>query len=598
MSDILNAVAWPYANGPRHIGHVSGFGVPSDVFSRFMRMRGHNVLMVSGSDEHGTAIQVKADQEGLTARETADKYHAQIVEDLQGLGLSYDLYTRTTTDNHTAVVQDVFLALYHNGYLTKHTQMGAISPSSGRTLPDRFIEGTCPLCGYDGARGDQCDNCGKQLDPADLINPRSRTNGETPKFVETEHFFLDLPKLAKKLGEWLDTRQEWRPNVLRFSHNLLEDLHPRAITRDLDWGIQVPVEGWEDNPMKSIYVWFDAVIGYLSATKEWAKRTGDEDAWRTFWNQPETKSYYFMGKDNIVFHSVIWPAILLGCNGEGDEGGEIRPSLGKLELPTEVVSSEFMTMKGSKVSSSRGASIFVKDFLAEFGPDALRYFIAVAGPENNDTDFTWEEFVRRTNFELANEWGNLVNRSISMAHKNVGAIPEAAEFTDDDRALLAECEQAFDTVGEYIEARHFKAGITEAMRIVSLANKYISDQEPWKKKDDPARRDTILHVALQAVADCNTLLTPYLPHSAQKIFEALGGEGVWAAQPEIVEVTDGDMTYPTLQGDYAHQLATWKHQPIAVGTPLQKPTPLFKKLDESLGHTGPSWAPIEQSAAK
>ena len=592
MSDILNAVAWPYANGPRHIGHVSGFGVPSDVFSRFMRMRGHNVLMVSGSDEHGTAIQVKADQEGLTARETADKYHAQIVQDLHGLGLSYDLYTRTTTPNHAAVVQDVFLALLENGYLTKESQMGAISPSTGRTLPDRFIEGTCPLCGYDGARGDQCDKCGKQLDPADLINPRSRTNGETPKFVETEHFFLDLPKLAKKLGEWLDTRQEWRPNVLKFSHNLLEDLHPRAITRDLDWGIQVPVEGWEDNQMKSIYVWFDAVIGYLSATKEWAKRSGDEEAWRTFWNEPDTKSYYFMGKDNIVFHSVIWPAILLGCDGEGDVGGEVRPSLGKLQLPTEVVSSEFMTMKGSKVSSSRGASIFVKDFLAEFGPDALRYFIAVAGPENNDTDFTWEEFVRRINYELANEWGNLVNRSISMAHKNVGAIPEAGEFTDDDRALLAECERAFVTVGEHIEARRFKAGITEAMRIVGLANKYISDQEPWKKKDDPARRDTILHVALQAVTDCNTLLTPYLPHSAQKIFEALGGEGVWAAQPEIVEVTDGDMTYPTLQGDYQSQQARWEQRDVVPGTPLAKPTPLFAKLDEKLGETGPEWAPI------
>lgn len=592
MSDILNAVAWPYANGPRHIGHVSGFGVPSDVFSRFMRMRGHNVLMVSGSDEHGTAIQVKADQEGLTARETADKYHAQIVQDLQGLGLSYDLYTRTTTPNHAAVVQDVFLALLDNGYLTKQSQMGAISPSTGRTLPDRFIEGTCPLCGYDGARGDQCDKCGKQLDPADLINPRSRTNGETPKFVETEHYFLDLPKLATKLGEWLDTRQEWRPNVLKFSHNLLEDLHPRAITRDLDWGIQVPVEGWEDNPMKSIYVWFDAVIGYLSATKEWAKRSGDEDAWRTFWNEAETKSYYFMGKDNIVFHSVIWPAILLGCNGEGASGGEVRPSLGKLQLPTEVVSSEFMTMKGSKVSSSRGASIFVKDFLAEFGPDALRYFIAVAGPENNDTDFTWDEFVRRINYELANEWGNLVNRSISMAHKNIGAVPEPGEFTDDDRALLAECEQAFTTVGEHIEARRFKAGITEAMRIVGLANKYISDQEPWKKKDDPVRRDTILYVALQAVTDCNTLLTPYLPHSAQKVFEALGGDGVWAAQPEIVEVTDGDMTYPTLQGDYTSQLAAWEHRAIVPGTPLDKPSPLFQKLDEKLGQTGPSWAPI------
>ena len=592
MSHVLAAVAWPYANGPRHIGHVSGFGVPSDVFSRYMRMAGHDVLMVSGSDEHGTAIQVKADAEGLTPRETADKYHRQIVEDLQGLGLSYDLYTRTTTPNHYRVVQDLFTALYDNGYVTAKTQMGAISPSTGRTLPDRFIEGTCPICGYDNARGDQCDNCGNQLDPADLINPKSKMNGETPQFVETEHFFLDLPALAPMLGQWIDSREDWRPNVLKFSHNLLAEIRPRAITRDLDWGVPVPLDGWRDAPMKRIYVWFDAVIGYLSASVEWARRTGDPEAWRTFWNSTEARSYYFMGKDNIVFHSVIWPGILLGANGQGTRGGELRPSLGELQLPTEVVSSEFMTMKGSKVSSSRGASIFVGDFLAEFGPDALRYYIAMAGPENQDTDFTWDEFVRRTNFELANEWGNLVNRSISMAHKNVGAVPAAGELTDEDRALLEESRTAFEVVGEHIAARRFKAGITEAMRIVGLANKYLSDQEPWKLKDDVARRDTVLHVALQVVSDCNTLLTPYLPHSAQKVFEALGGQGVWAAQPQIIDLSDGDLTYPTLQGDYAGQQAVWEARPITAGTPLAKPSPLFAKLDDTLGVTGPSWAPI------
>lgn len=592
MSHVLAAVAWPYANGPRHIGHVSGFGVPSDVFSRYMRMAGHDVLMVSGSDEHGTAIQVKADAEGLTPRETADKYHRQIVEDLQGLGLSYDLYTRTTTPNHYRVVQDVFTALYDNGYVTARTQMGAISPSTGRTLPDRFIEGTCPLCGFDNARGDQCDNCGNQLDPADLINPRSKSNGETPQFVETEHFFLDLPALAPMLGQWIDSREDWRPNVLKFSHNLLAEIRPRAITRDLDWGVPVPLEGWREAQMKRIYVWFDAVIGYLSASVEWARRTGDPEAWRRFWNSTDARSYYFMGKDNIVFHSVIWPGILLGANGQGTRGGQIRPSLGELQLPTEVVSSEFMTMKGSKVSSSRGASIFVGDFLAEFGPDALRYYIAMAGPENQDTDFTWDEFVRRTNFELANEWGNLVNRSISMAHKNLGAVPAAGELTDADRALLDQSRSAFVVVGEHIAARRFKAGITEAMRIVGLANKYLSDQEPWKLKDDVARRDTVLHVALQVVSDCNTLLTPYLPHSAQKVFEALGGQGVWAAQPQIVQVTDGDATYLTLQGDYARGQAVWEARPITAGTPLAKPSPLFAKLDDTLGVTGPSWAPI------
>lgn len=591
-ANVLAAVAWPYANGPRHIGHVSGFGVPSDVFARYMRMAGHTVLMVSGTDEHGTAIQVKADQEGLTAAETADKYHRIIAEDLQALGLSYDLYTRTTTENHREVVQEVFRTLYRNGYIVKQTQMGAISPSTGRTLPDRYIEGVCPICGFDGARGDQCDNCGNQLDPADLVNPHSRINGEVPEFVETEHFFLDLPAVAEELGEWLKTRENWRPNVLKFSYNLLEDLRPRAITRDLDWGIPVPVEGWENEPMKRIYVWFDAVIGYLSASIEWARRSGDPEAWKAFWHDGAADSYYFMGKDNIVFHSVIWPGILLGADGEGAKGGTPSEWLGRLDLPTEVVSSEFLTMRGSKVASSRGATIFVRDFLRDFGPDALRYYIAVAGPENQDTDFTWDEFVRRTNYELANEWGNLVNRSISMAHKNVGAIPIPGEFTDADTALLDAARTAFTTVGDLLAGRKFKAAITEAMRVVGLANAYLSAQEPWKLKDDPARRDTVLFVALQVVQDCNTLLTPFMPHAAQKVWEALGNDGVWAAQPQLVEVGEGERTYPVLQGDYTAQLARWESIPLEAGRALAKPSPLFRKVDETLAETGPEWAPI------
>ncbi|MBK8462501.1 MAG: methionine--tRNA ligase [Nigerium sp.] len=591
-SRILTCAAWPYANGPRHIGHVSGFAVPADVFSRYQRMAGNDVLMVSGTDEHGTAIQVKADSEGLTARQTADKYHQIIVEDLQGLGLSYDLYTRTTTLNHRAVVQALFSALHRNGYVVAKTQMGAISPSTGRTLADRYIEGTCPLCGYDGARGDQCDNCGRQLDPSDLINPHSRIDDEVPVFVETEHFFLDLPALAEQLQAWLATRTDWRPNVIRFSEQFAKELQPRAITRDLDWGVPVPLEGWSDAAMKRIYVWFDAVIGYLSASIEWARRSGNPDAWRDYWTGGGAGSYYFMGKDNITFHTVIWPGILLGANGQGSRGGS-PSAFGELDLPTEIVSSEFLTMSGSKFSSSRNKVIYVRDFLAEFGPDALRYYIAVAGPENQDTDFTWDEFVRRTNYELANEWGNLVNRSISMAHKNVGAIPAAAELFDIDRALLDSCRAAYGTIGELLGRARFKQAISEAMRIVSLANKYISDCEPWKLKADPERRDTVLHVALQAVQDCNTLLTPFLPHSAQKVFDALGGEGVWAAQPQIVTVDEDDApSYPVLTGDYTVEQARWESRPVAVGTPLAKPSPIFAKLDEKLGATGPSWAPV------
>ncbi|HEY3407719.1 MAG TPA: methionine--tRNA ligase, partial [Propionicimonas sp.] len=546
----------------------------------------------SGTDEHGTAIQVQADKEGLTPQQTADKYHRVIAEDLQALGCSYDLYTRTTTLNHTAVVQELFRTLYDNGYVVAQTEMGAISPSTGRTLPDRYIEGTCPHCGYDGARGDQCDNCGRQLDPVDLINPKSKINGETPDFVETEHFFLDLPALAGALGEWLATRTDWRPNVMKFSLNLLKELRPRAITRDLEWGVPIPLEGWEDAPMKRIYVWFDAVIGYLSASVEWARRSGDPDAWKLWWQDSDAKAYYFMGKDNITFHSVIWPGILLGANGQGDKGGR-GSAFSPLNLPTEVVSSEYLTMSGSKLASSRGHVIYVRDFLREFGPDSLRYFIAVAGPENQDSDFTWDEFVRRNNYELANEWGNLVNRSISMAHKNNGEIPAAGELTDADRELLAASVAAFDVVGELWGRCRFKQATGEAMRVVGLANKYISDQEPWKLKDDPARRDTVLHVALQVVQDCNTLLTPLLPHAAQKVFEALGGEGVWAAQPELRTVSEeGGPDYLVLQGDYVNQQASWASRPLLVGRPLVKPTPLFTKLDDTLGQTGPEWAPI------
>ncbi|MFN8076784.1 MAG: methionine--tRNA ligase [Kineosporiaceae bacterium] len=589
MTSVLSAVAWPYANGPRHIGHVAGFGVPSDVFSRYMRMAGHDVLMVSGTDEHGTPILVQAEKEGVTPKALADRYNRVIVEDLHALGLSYDLFTRTTTRNHYAVAQELFRTVHKNGYMIEQTTKGAISPSTGRTLPDRYIEGTCPICGYDGARGDQCDNCGNQLDAVDLKNPRSKINGEVPKFIETEHFFLDLPALSAALGEWLAGRAasgEWRPNVIKFSLNLLEDIRPRAMTRDIDWGIPVPLAGWEDNPTKRLYVWFDAVIGYLSASIEWARRTGDADAWRKWWNDDTARSFYFMGKDNITFHSQIWPGELLAHNGKGAKGGQ--PGVyGELNLPTEVVSSEFLTMEGKQFSSSRGVVIYVRDVLARYQPDALRYFISVAGPENQDTDFTWSEFVRRTNDELVAGWGNLVNRTASMIHKNLGAIPEAGELTPADHELLATIGTAFDTVGSLLATHRQKQAVTEAMRAVGEANKYLSDQAPWKLKNtDPARMASVLHVAAQAVTDLNTLLSPFLPHSAQAVHETFGGTGTIAPQPRIDEVDDldGGPGYPILTGDYrrGETLAAWAPRPIAAGTPVAQPTPVFRKLDDSV----------------
>ncbi len=583
---ILTAVAWPYASGPRHIGHVAGFGVPSDVFSRYQRMAGNKVLMVSGTDEHGTPILVAADAEGVSPKELADRYNRVITEDLTALGLSYDLFTRTTTRNHHKVAQDIFTTLYANGYIFPKTTMGAISPSSGRTLPDRYIEGTCPICGYEHARGDQCDNCGNQLDPVDLIGPRSRINGETPVFVETEHYFLDLPAFVETLSAWMKTRTSWRPNVLRFSLNLLDDVKPRSYTRDLDWGVPVPLDGWRDRPDKRIYVWFDAVVGYLSASIEWARRGGDPDAWRPFWQSEDARAYYFMGKDNIVFHSEIWPAQLSGYNGDGARGGEPGP-LGRLNLPHEVVSSEYLTMEARKFSASRGVGILVRDFLSRYDADALRYYLAVAGPETSDTDFTWGEFLRRNNDELVAGWGNLVNRSISMASKNVGTIPIPGELTDADRALLALSAAAFGPVGDLLGRSRQKEAVREAMRVVAEANRYLSDQAPWKLQEDPARRDTVLHVALQVVDDCKALLTPFLPHSAQRVHELLGATGTWSAMPVIeqVEDLDGGTPYSVITGSYAGEQATWASTPLPAGRPIAPPKPVFTKLDPSIVDT-------------
>ena len=599
MSHILSAVAWPYANGPRHIGHVAGFGVPSDVFSRYMRMSGHDVLMVSGTDEHGTPILVAADAEGVSARELADRNNRLIVEDLVALGLSYDLFTRTTAGNHYAVVQEMFRTVRDNGYMIEQVTRSAISPSTGRTLPDRYIEGTCPICGTPGARGDQCDACGNQLDPTDLINPRSRINGEKPEFVDSTHYFLDLPALADALGAWLEERQAsgtWRPNVIRFSVNLLADIRPRAMTRDIDWGIPVP--GWEDQPTKRLYVWFDAVIGYLSASIEWARRSGDPEAWRAWWNDPDALSYYFMGKDNIVFHSQIWPAELLGYDGRGERGGT-PGDLGTLNLPTEVVSSEFLTMEGKKFSSSHGIVIYVRDFLSRYQADALRYFISAAGPETADADFTWAEFVRRTNGELVAGWGNLVNRTASMIHKRFGAVPAPGELKDPDRALLDAIETGFDTVGGLIAQHRQKAALAEAMRLVGEANKYVADTQPFKLKgQDPATQErlaTVLHTLAQAVADLNLMLSPFLPHAANDVDRVMGGAGEVAPMPRVEEVAEldpqvlpaafeGRSGYPVITGDYAGA-PSWGRHPVVVGTPVGRPTPVFTKLDESVVET-------------
>ena len=573
---ILVAPAWPYANGPRHIGHLAGFGVPADVFARYQRLRGNNVLMVSGTDEHGTPIMVAADQEGRSYRETADHYNGVIREDLRDLGLTYDLFTRTTARNHHRVVRDLFRTLYDKGFIVERSMQVAFSQSTGNTLPDRYIEGTCPHCGFEAARGDQCDNCGRQLDPIELINPRSRIDGQPPIFRETNHLFLDLPAFADRLREWISRQEHWRPNVRRFSLNLVDDLKPRPVTRDLDWGVRIPVPGYDEDERKRVYVWFDAVIGYLSASIEWAASTGEPDAWREWWQNPASRHYYFMGKDNVAFHTVIWPSILLGYNAGGDFGA----GRGDLVLPHDVVSSEYLTMEGKQFSTSRKVVIYVRDVLSRYDADSLRFFLTIAGPETQDTDFTWADFVRRNNDELVATWGNLVNRTLTNAYRNFGEVPAPQELTSGDRELLRVVEQAFDTVGAELEAARFRAGLTEALRAAREANRYLNDEAPWALiESDRERAGTILCVALRAVDSLKTLFTPFLPFSSQRLHELLGYDGYLSGPLEFHDIDEDGEAHTVLTGDYQSWVGSWRPSDLPAGRKLQEPQALFKKLD-------------------
>jgi methionyl-tRNA synthetase len=572
---ILVAPAWPYASGPRHLGHVVGFAVPADIFARYHRLKNHDVLMVSGTDEHGTPVMVAADRENVSPHEIAERYNRAIREDLRDLGISYDCFTRTTTCNHARVTQDMFRTLYDHGWLIERRTLGAFSPTTGNTLPDRYIEGTCPICGYERARGDQCDNCGNQLDPVDLINPHSIIDGTTPEFRETTHLFLDLPAFADRLRPWLESKTSWRPNVRNFSLALVDELKPRPMTRDIDWGIPVPVEGYPEGS-KRIYVWFDAVIGYLSASIECAANRGEPESWREWWQNDDATHAYFMGKDNIVFHSVIWPSMLLGY-GKGGEYGAGR----ELHLPDEVVASEFLRLGEEQFSASRGVGVNVRDVLQRYDADAVRYYLTAAGPETQDSEFSWSEFVRRNNDELLANWGNLVNRTLTNVYRNFGEVPRAAELVEADRAVLAGVDAAFDVVGGLIEQSRFKAALAEAMRASTLANQYISDQAPWSTiKTDRGRAATVLHVAVRCVDSLKVLFTPFLPFASQRVHELLGYDDVLAGPLEFRDVSgENDDPHTILTGRYGEWRRGWGPTALAEGQRLREPAPLFKKLD-------------------
>ena len=509
--NILVAVAWPYASGSRHLGHIGGAYLPADIFARYHRVVGNNVLMVSGSDVHGTPITVRADAEGVEPIDIVNKYHNEFLGYWEKLGISWDNYTTTMTDTHREVVHDIFNKLLEKGFIDKQKSLQAYDPGENKFLPDRYVEGTCPCpIAYSEARGDQCDKCSKTLDPEELINPISKISGNKAEFKETEHFFLKLSLLEDQLASWLDEKEGWRPHVINWAKSFVKDgLQDRAITRDLDWGIEIPVDDLGSG--KKIYVWFEAVIGYLSASKEWAKNKGNEKEWTEWWNNESAETYYFIGKDNVPFHAVIWPSILLAYEG--------------LNLPTNVPANQYILVKGEKASASRGVGKTLQEYLDEWNPDALRYALASALPEQSDTEISEDEMIRRNNEELVAAWGNLVQRVFTQIQNNFSKISEIDEADEVDKKLLKEMSESYDIVGQLIEKVELKAALQESMRYVSKVNGYLNETEPWKViKEDEKRAGRILYTALEAIDSCANLLYPFMPSTSDLVRSAIPRE--------------------------------------------------------------------------
>jgi methionyl-tRNA synthetase len=581
--NILVSVAWPYANSDIHVGNITGSYLPADIFARYQRLAGNRVLMVSGSDAHGTPVTVRADAEKSTPLQVYQKYHASFLDLYQKLGLFYDLFTSTHTENHFKVSQAIFLALLKNEYLYTERQQQWYSTSQRRFLPDRYIEGTCYLCGYNNARGDQCDNCGNLLDATLLVEPRSKIDGVQPELLETEHFYLDLGKLQSVVVDFLRQRESyWRPNVLRQSLGqiLANDLHGRAITRDLDWGIPVPVDGWEG---KCLYVWFEAVIGYLSATIEWAQINADPEIWHDWWYSSESRAYYFIGKDNIPFHAVIWPAQLYGAGewfGKLFEGQDGK----RLMLPYDVPANEFLNLEGRKISGSRNWAVWGLDFLSRYDPDPLRYYLTVNMPESKDTDWDWQEFLNRNNNELVATWGNLANRMLSFAYKHWdGRVPEPGELRPEDQEILAVVDAGFQTVGEHLEAVRLRAALFEAMRLASEVNKYLDKAAPWFEiKQDKATAAKTVFTALKAIDSLKIQLSPFLPFTSERLNRFLGYTRPLFGAQAVETRQDALGEHDVLRYQPGDASGEWVPSKLAPGQVLGNPEPLFRKLDDSL----------------
>ena len=535
--NILVAVAWPYASGSRHLGHIGGAYLPADIFARYNRMIGNNVIMVSGSDVHGTPITVRADDEGVEPIEIVNRYHAEFLGYWEKLNIQWDNYTTTMTDNHKEVTQEMFLKIKENGFIEKNKSIQAFDPKENKFLPDRYVEGECPKCNYLEARGDQCDSCGITLDPEELINPNSKISGNPAEFKETEHYFLKLSALNDKLADWLNTKKDWRPHVINFSKSFVDEgLQDRAITRDLDWGIEIPDNELGDG--KKIYVWFEAVIGYLSASKEWAINNGTPEAWKDFWIDKNSESYYFVGKDNVPFHAIIWPAMLL--------------AYGDLNLPTNVPANQYILIKGEKASASRGVGKTLNDYLDEWNPDSLRYSLASILPEQNDSEISEDEMIRRNNEELVAAWGNLVQRVFSQYINNFDDIDTSFEYEKIDEELFERAKKCFIKTGEMIEKVELKSSLQNVMAYVNTINAYLNETEPWKViKEDKTRASAILHCALTSIDACATMFTPFMPTTSKIVSDAIQKEN--------------------------HN--SWGINEIKKGAPLENIGHLFKKFD-------------------
>ncbi len=581
--NILVAVAWPYANSDIHVGNITGSYLPADIFARFQRLSGNQVIMVSGSDAHGTPVTVRADAEGTTPLVVYQKFHSRFIELFQKLGLNYDLFTSTHTENHFKVSQAIFLALQHNGYLYTERQEQWYAPTQGRFLPDRYVEGTCYLCGYTNARGDQCDQCGNLLDAAQIIEPRSKIDGSTPELRATEHFYLDLGKLQPAIVEFLRQREGYlRPNVLRQSLGqiLANELHGRAITRDLDWGIPVPVAGWEG---KCLYVWFEAVIGYLSAAIEWAHINGQPAAWHDWWTKPEALTYYFIGKDNIPFHAVIWPGQLIGAGEwfgklfEGTDGSH-------LVLPHDIPANEFLNLEGQKISGSRNWAIWGLDFLSRYDPDPLRYYLTANMPELRDADWDWQDFYNRNNNELVATWGNLANRVLSFAYRNWdGVVPTPYDLRPRDREILATVDAGFASVGEHLNAAHLRLALSEAMRLATEVNKYLDTAAPWFEiKTDRTAAATTIYIALRAIDSLKVLFAPFLPFTCERLHTYLGYSQPLFGEAFVEDRSDSLGEHSVLRYRTGSASGRWQPSQLPAGQELKEPAPLFRKLDEKI----------------